>query len=419
METHTPWTTSGWLRTVLALLGLYVVLSATGCASLTNPVLDGVPVRRLPPEALGESRAELKPVPLTYLTPPPPDVYRLAAGNVLGVFIESVLGEKGSMPPVRVRETGNLPPGIGYPIPVREDGTVPLPRIPPLKVSGLTIEQAQEKITDAYQGKIPGIDAPKELLKDQRIIVTLMDRRQYHVLVLREDTGGTTVGAGGGFGNALGSSGTFVSQTRRTAGFPLDLPAYENDLLNALTRSGGLPGLEAQDEVVIIRGAYRPGTDVLPPEAALRESIRIPMRLRSGETPAFKPSDLVLQSGDVVHVRARIGDVFYTGGLLPPHAFPLPTDRDIDVLEAIALVGGPILNGGLAANNLTGLIVQTGLGFPSPSVVTVVRKLKSGRRSRSSSTSTALSRTRANGLPSGRATTWSSRRRRAKPWARI
>jgi porphobilinogen synthase len=45
------------------------------------------------------------------------------------------------------------------------------------------------------------------------------------------------------------NSGTFITETRRSAGFPLDLPAYENDVLNALTRSGGLPGAEAEDEV--------------------------------------------------------------------------------------------------------------------------------------------------------------------------
>jgi hypothetical protein len=365
------------LRPGMAVLGFALVLSTTGCAALSNPVVDGIPVRRLQPEALGESRSEMQPVPLTALTPPPPDTYRLAPGDVLGVFIEGVLGERGGQPPVQFREVVNLPPGIGFPIPVRENGTVPLPLIEPLAVSGLTLEQAQDKIVRSYR-------LPKELLKDQtaRIIVTLLAKRQYHVLVLREDTGGTTVGAGGGFGGGLaGGGGTFVSQTHRTAGFPLDLPAYENDLLNALTRSGGLPGLEAQDEVLIIRGAYRPGTTGQPagtPDTAGRETIRVPLRLRPGEPMNVRPADLVLQSGDVVHVRARIGDIFYTGGLLPPRAFPLPVDRDVDVLEAIALVGGPLMNGGIAANNLSGQIVQTGMGFPSPSQVTVIRKLKSG-----------------------------------------
>jgi hypothetical protein len=375
-------------RFTLAAIGLAIAISAEGCASLTNPVIDGIPVRRLQPEAFGESRADLKPVPLTALTPPPPDGYRLDAGDVLGIFIEGILGARGEQPPIRIEEkASNLPPAIGYPVPIRENGTVSLPYLPPLKVKGLTVEEAQTVITNAYLKGVDlkGDEKQKQLLKEgvARIIVTLARPRLYHVLVLREDTGGTTFGAGGGFTNGIGGAGTFVSQTRRTAGFPLDLPAYENDLLNALTRSGGLPGLEAQDEVLIIRGAYPPATtgQAGPSKADLaagRETIRVPLRLRPGEQFPVNPADLVLQSGDVVHVRARIGDVFYTGGLLPPHAFPLPTDRDIDVLEAIALVGGPILNGGLAANNLSGQISQSGMGFPSPSLVTIIRKLKSG-----------------------------------------
>jgi hypothetical protein len=358
-----------------------LILLSAGCAAVTNPVADGIPVRRLPPEAFGESRSDLRPVPLAALSPPPPQAYRLAAGDVLGVFVEGILGGKGenAVPPVQVREQGNLPPAIGYPIPVRENGTVPLPLLPPLPVAGLTLDEAQDRITRSYLGQLP--EQPKKILKDEtaRIIVTLIRPRTYHVLVLREDTGGTTVGTSGGFGG-FGSPGTFVSQTRRTAGFPLDLPAYENDLLNALTRSGGLPGVEAEDEVLIQRGAYRPGPPGQPgavdPEP--RQTIRVPMRARPGQPFPVRPEDLILRSGDVVHVRARTGDVFFTGGLLPSRAFPLPPDRDLDVLQAVAYVGGPLVNGGLNANNLTGQIVQTGLGFPSPSQVTILRQLPCG-----------------------------------------
>jgi hypothetical protein len=362
------------IRTAAAVAALLAVLGS-GCAALSNPVADAVPVRRLPPEAFGESRSDIRPVPLSALTPAPPDAYRLAGGDVLGVFVEGILGERGGQPPVRLSDTGNQPPAIGFPIPVRENGTVPLPLIDPLDVNGLTIDEAQERVRQAYI-------FPKKILKDAdtaRIIVTLIRPRSYHVLVLREDAGGTTIGTAGGFGT-FGSQGVSVTQTRKAAGFPLDLPAYENDLLNALTRSGGLPGGEAEDEVLIQRGAYRTGPDgkaVLVPEAE-RQTLRVPLRVRPGEPFNVRPQDVVLQSGDIVQVRARIGDVFYTGGLLPSRTFPLPTDRDLDILEALALVGGPLINGGINANNLSGQLVQTGLGFPSPSQVTIIRKLPGG-----------------------------------------
>jgi hypothetical protein len=376
------------LRAAVFAVGLGLALFASGCAAITNPVADGIPVRRLPPEVFGESRSSLQQVPLAALAPPSPGPYRLGPDDVLGVFVEGILGEKGekAVPPVHLTEKGDLPPGIGFPMPIRDDGTAPLPLIYPLDLRGLTLEEAQQQITDAYFGRLPpppGLP-PKKFLNDPqaRIIVTLLRKRQYHVLVLREDTGGVTFGSSGGFTSGIGGSGTFVSQTRRTAGFPLDLPAHENDLLNALTRSGGLPGLEAEDEILILRGAYRPGPagqpGALAPDAAARQTIRVPLRLRPGQPFDIRPEDLILRSGDVVHVRARTGEIFYTGGLLPSRAFPLPPDRDLDVLEAVAIVGGPILNGSLNANNLSGQLVQSGLGFPSPSQVTILRRLKSG-----------------------------------------
>src|SRR5262249_32374666 len=337
-------------RQLALLAGVSVVLWTCGCAAVSNPAADGIPVRRLPPEAFGESKADVHAVPLTALTPPPAGPYRLAAGDVLGGFIEGGLGERGGEPPGRVPEQGpTAPPGIGFPIPVRENGTVPLPLLTePLVVAGLTVDEAQTKITQAYLGTLPDLKVPKKLLKDEtaRIIVTLLKPRQYHVLVLREDAGGTTFGTAGGFGAGTGG-GTFVTQTRKAAGFPLDLSAYENDLLNALSRTGGLPGAEATDEVLILRGAYQPGTDDKPPklaeDAATRETIRVPLRLRSGQPLSVRPEQLILRTGDVVHVRARPTEVFFTAGLLPPRPVPLPPDRDLDLLPTVALVGRPLL----------------------------------------------------------------------------
>ena len=67
---------------------------ASGCAALTNPVADGIPVSRLPDEVLGESREALRPIPLNLLGQDSPDVYRLAAGDILGMVIEGVLGDQ-------------------------------------------------------------------------------------------------------------------------------------------------------------------------------------------------------------------------------------------------------------------------------------------------------------------------------------
>ncbi len=59
---------------------------------------------------------------------------------------------------------------------------------------------------------------------------------------------------------------------------------------------------------------------------------------------------------------------------------PLPRDEDIDILEAISMIGGPLLNGGVNGNNLSGGIVGAGLGNPSPNLLTVIRRTPNGQQ---------------------------------------
>src|SRR5205085_1445265 len=81
------------IRRLLALATLLCSL-LSGCAALTNPLAEGVPVRRLPPELVPPPRNGQETIPLTLLRQPRPDVYRLAPGDVLGVYIEGILGER-------------------------------------------------------------------------------------------------------------------------------------------------------------------------------------------------------------------------------------------------------------------------------------------------------------------------------------
>src|SRR5437773_5248068 len=72
-----------------------------GCASWSNPTLaDAIPVHRLPQEVFGRPREEEKTIPLTLLRQKPPETYLLDAGDVLGIFVEGVLGKKDEPPPV-------------------------------------------------------------------------------------------------------------------------------------------------------------------------------------------------------------------------------------------------------------------------------------------------------------------------------
>jgi protein involved in polysaccharide export with SLBB domain len=368
------WWVSGLGRLAASLL---LAVALQGCAAVSNPVANGIPVRALPPQLTPEPKEDRETIPLNLLGQRAPDQYRLGPNDVLGIWIETVLGEPNQVPPITPSPQAGfltrLPPAVGYPIAVRPDGTLRLPVVRPVRVQGLTLDEAEEAIRRAYT-------VDNHILKagQDRILVSLARPRLNHVLVVRQDSGGIT----------LGSSGVLGS-TKRGTGQALDLPAYENDVLNALTLTGGLPGIDAVDEVIIERGGFDPAvgpngraTLLPPPEGHTATGTapvtRIPLRMRRGEPVPFGPDDVLLQSGDVVFIEARETDLWYSGGLLPPAEHILPRDHDVDVVQAVTIAGFSLVTGGVTANNLSGSITATGLGPPPPSRLTVVRRTPGG-----------------------------------------
>jgi len=170
----------------------------------------------------------------------------------------------------------------------------------------------------------------------------------------------------------------------------VNLRAYENDILSALTATGGLPGLDVYDEIILFKGTPNnaavgpsletilPGDNPLEVANASPRVIRIPTRILAGQPLPFRPADILLQDGDVVFLEARASELFYTGGLLPAGQYELPRDYDLDVVEAVANVKGSMLNGAFGGNNLSGLLIQTRMGNPSPSLLTVLRRTPGG-----------------------------------------
>jgi hypothetical protein len=239
-----------WLQ-VAVLLGSGLL---SGCAAWTNPVACGIPVCAVPWCLLAEPKANLVRIPLTALKQQPPVEYLLGPGDILGVFVENVLGQADQNPPVTMPDVNgisSLPPAIGFPIPVLEDGTLHLPLVEPVHVEGMTLSQAEQAIKDAYTLKKQMLHKGKE-----RIIVTLMRPRTTRVLVMREDspgTAGANVSLGAGYSRGMLGTNPGVSGARRSTGMVVDLPAYENDVLTALTQTGGLPGFDAKNEIRIDR----------------------------------------------------------------------------------------------------------------------------------------------------------------------
>lgn len=360
----------------LGLVLLSVAMPAlSGCTSLHLSLHgpDAVPASKVPGIVMGRPRGDMQEISLSRLRQTPPEHYQLGANDILGIYIENVLGKSDEPPPVHFPEKGERDPSIGYPIPIREDGTIALPLISAMKIEGLTIEQATSKIRKAYTKDQKLLPEGKD-----RIIVTLIKRRTYRVLVVREE------------------SGSKDGVTKRGDGHLIDLPAGENDLLHALNMTGGLPGTDAKNEVLIIRDDGNLGARydevvssiklskqpcACPPIVPDAPNVtRIPLRFHPDQPPSFKESDVILNTGDIVMIQSRDREKFYTGGVLGGGEHLLPRDYDLDILGAIALAGGPV--------GSTGAMLSQSQGFGRggnrnggplpPSTAIVVRKLCDG-----------------------------------------
>ena len=350
-----------------------------GCAALTNPVADGVPVRRLPAEVLGRPKSEMRPIPLTLLRQKEPDPYRLDKGDVLAIVAEEVIAPTGTQAPVRLPDIANANAAVGFPIPVNEDGTISLPRMKPILVRGKTLTEVEQLVRDAVTGKLPGYP---ELVKNPRVTVQMLQKRRYQVMVVREDTLAVNIPYQAQPGQPI------LGGSRKGSGISIYMQEGENDVLRALNASGGPPGLDARNEVVILRGVPGSGLPVDPnctPEEIARRvaagtAVRIPLRVYPDQPLTIREEDIILKEGDIVLIEARDTEVYYTAGIMGGGQYPLPRDYDLDVIQAIAQVRGPLINGSFSQNAFVAQAVNTGIGNPNPSLCTVLRQLPGQRQ---------------------------------------
>ena len=255
----------------------------TGCAAF-HPVA-GVPARYLPTELKVGDRTGKRTIDLSLLRQTPPSAHRIDSGDVLAVYIEGFVGKSSDPPPVFFPTNNEGPPSFGLPFPVREDGTISLPQVGSINLRGLTVAQAEERVKQSYL-------TPRELIhpENHRVQVSLQRPRQYRVLVIRQDSRTEPI--------ANSAVGMFnLGMVKRGTGKVVSLQVYNNDVLNALTATDGLPGLDAENAVYIIRNRGRRlggtldqqwPTD-LDPSLLLRPGARENSPVVRGQAPTDEP----------------------------------------------------------------------------------------------------------------------------------
>lgn len=370
-------------------LGALTVLLFSGCVTFTR---HAIPASRLPNQFAAPERSSLVPINFSVLAGSKPAEYLLDTGDILAVTIPGVIPpDAKELPPVIMGVSQSLSqkyyppngtfltPGVGIPVTVQANGELQLPLVAAIQARGNTQLQIAEKIRSAY--------IEKGIVKagNDQVNVSLIRGRVNRVLVLREDIAAP--------GPTLVTKGSTMLQKRGSAEV-IDLPVYESDILHALAVSGGLPGVDANNEVWILRKSTLGENDAMQlknlvdngevPATAVNqlpahlEAIRIPLKLCPNQPIPFAPEDVLLHEGDIVYIEPRRDEYFYTGGLLPGGQIPMPRDEDLDVLEAVALAQGAV---GGAGGTGAASVLRAGAGIGKvipPSRVLVLRKLPNG-----------------------------------------
>lgn len=362
-----------------------LLASSSGCTALLAPV-SGVPASRLPEPLLAEPRANRQPIDLSRLARAPIQEYHIDTGDILGVYVKGVLGPIDAPPPVNPTPLGSdLPPSVGTPIPVQDDGTISLPLVEPIEARGLTLDQVRRRIFDAYTTGNPPLLLPDAA----EILVSLVRRRTIEVIVVRRDSF-----RGAGFQQA-GPGSAIRLEAQEGISQIVQLEYGKNDVLRALVATGGLPGVNAKPMVKIIRkdpaasawrdaivqGVYAPAACqpcmCLPDVPDGPNVTVVPLRLPPGEVPTFPPESVILDDGDIVLIENRDAEVFYTQGLLPPGEHILPRDIDLDILQAISVAGGNSLS---ASGGGGGLGSISAIVDIAPTQLFVIRRTECGQQ---------------------------------------
>lgn len=363
----------------------------SGCITFTK---HAIPASRLPNQFAAPSKSDLQPINFTILGGNKAREHVLDSDDVIAVTIQGVFPKDSAEAPpfisssqVSIAREYYPPngavnsPGVGLPVQVQDNGFVHLPLVDPIQARGLTLLELAEKIRVAY--------VDKEIIKEDndQVNVTLFRSRVNRILVLREDVASPTIGV------AIKGQ---VIQNKRGSAEVIDLPVYESDVLHALASSGGLPGVDAYNEVWVLRkstlephavvnikskidGGEEPEQVICQLPAHL-EAIRLPLKLCPDQPIPFTPEDVLLQDGDVVYIQPRRDEYFYTGGLLAGGQIPMPRDEDLDVLEAVSMASGSI--GGLGGTSSVA-VLRAGAGVGNiipPTRVLILRKLPNGEQ---------------------------------------
>ena len=243
----------------------------------------------LPPDLLAGQVDGLHKIDLSRLAQPSASSEQIQVGDVLEVSIATGIEDRS--PPswiLRVAETGE----------------VNIPLVGPIRVAGMLLTDAEKTIRHE--------SVSRKVFRDPNVSVLLKQARSIRVTVV----------------GAVAEPGTY------------EVPASQGDLLTALIAAGGLN--ENASTIVEIRKMHHPEMMLASyngqrTTVAQNDAVRIDLIAASeGVTPEYR-----IEDGSIVMVREKEPTTIQVIGLVrKPNQFEIPPERQVRLLDAVALAGG-------------------------------------------------------------------------------
>ena len=287
---YAPRATSAGRRVLAAV----VLLFAPGCATNLYHA------HKLPPEYLAPPVENVQTLDLSTLATSGIDSQTISNGDVLDLAIYAGYEDE------RTRDR---------PVRVAEDGTIVVPLVGPVPISGLELEVAEQVIASAA--------VERGVYRSPTVTLTMRQRRANKITVV----------------GAVAKPGIY------------DLPRGNSGLLGALVAAGGLAP-NAGTDVEIRHPNRKPADSAVSgaPTAVQPASFdggegqggsSSSIRLNLLEAAAQGGNGLLLDDGDVVMVSRRDPAPVQVIGLVKkPGQYPMPINQDLRVLDSLALAGG-------------------------------------------------------------------------------
>ncbi|MEZ6045091.1 MAG: polysaccharide biosynthesis/export family protein [Planctomycetaceae bacterium] len=245
------------------------------------------------------------PIDFSLLRQTPPERHLLDSGDVVGVVIKNILGKETDTTVIPPPSEIIPAPSAGRPYTINEEGIITPPMIGDMQISGMTISEAQQTVEAAY------IDNGFLNEDNAEIELRLIQPRKVTVHVIRQDSDSTIP-------LAIRSDQQFYAKHGSAA--ELELNIYENDVLHALDQTGGLPGVDAKNELWIIRGrgagptesqqmiqqlSVRNAFSGSPQDDLQSRVTRIPLRMNLNQILNLQEKDIILNDGDILSLLAN------------------------------------------------------------------------------------------------------------------